>query len=193
MRREAALRRQAAYRSFPAAGAALALHLRERVHLPPGCAVSGYWPLPEEMDIRPALLELHANGHRIGLPVVAGRSKPLLFREWYPGMELVVGNFKVETPPQHAPEIVPEALLVPMLAFDDHGYRLGYGGGFYDRTLRLLRDRARERSRAIMAIGVAYAAQQVAKVPRGPYDQPLDWIVTEKSASPIGDNATEQG
>ncbi len=161
---------------------ALARHLRDHVALPKGCVVSGYWPLEGEMDVRPALHDLHMNGHRIGLPVVIARGRSLVFREWHPGMELVRGDFKVETPPPHAPELVPAVLLVPMLAFDAGGYRLGYGGGFYDRTLRDLRVEASGMAGRAIAIGVAYAAQQVAQVPRGPYDQPLDWIVTEKSA-----------
>jgi len=186
LRREAALRRQEAHLEFPDAGGSLAKNLLDHVHVHRSAIVSGYWPLPEEMDVRPALLSLHAAGHRIGLPVVAGRGLPLVFREWQPGMELIRGNFKVETPPPQAPEVVPSVLLVPMLAFDDDGYRLGYGGGFYDRTLRKLRDEAAMKASSIVAIGIAYAAQKVAEVPRGPYDQPLDWIVTEKSANHVG-------
>jgi 5-formyltetrahydrofolate cyclo-ligase len=193
MRREAALCRQAAYHGFPDAGSALARHLRDHVSLPRDCAVSGYWPLPEEMDVKPSLRDLHATGHRIGLPVVVGRAKPLVFREWRPGMDLVVGNFNVHAPPPDSPEIVPQVLLVPMLAFDLHGYRLGYGGGFYDRTLRKLREAAEKAASHVLVIGIAYAAQQVAEVPRGPYDQPLDWIATEKWARPVAGSRLEQG
>jgi 5-formyltetrahydrofolate cyclo-ligase len=143
----------------------------------PGTTVSAYWPLDDEFDPRPLFMALHARGHPIGLPVVAGRGRPLLFRQWLPDMELVHGTFRVMTPPTDAPEVVPDLLLVPLLAFDRAGYRLGYGGGFYDRTIARLRA-----ERAALAVGVAFAAQEVPAVPRDDTDQPLDWIVTEREA-----------
>ena len=182
-RKAAAERRAAAFAALPNAGHDLAQRFHEAVRLPRGAVVSGYWPLAGELDIRPLLHQIHEQGHPIGLPVVKGKGQPLLFRRWSPGMELVQGSFKVLTPPEGAPEVEPTVLLVPLLAFDRAGYRLGYGGGFYDRTLEKRRHEAHSGHQVprgpIWAIGMAFAAQETDSVPRGPFDQPLDWIVTE--------------
>jgi 5-formyltetrahydrofolate cyclo-ligase len=177
-RRAAAERRAQAFAAHPNAGADLARHFHDAVHLPRGAAVSGYWPLAGELDIRPLLHQIHAEGHPIGLPVVVGKGQPLIFRRWSPGMALVQGSFRVLTPPESAPEIVPDVLLVPLLAFDRDGYRLGYGGGFYDRTLEKRRREAHS-GHPVLAIGIAFAAQETESLPRGPFDQRLDWIATE--------------
>jgi 5-formyltetrahydrofolate cyclo-ligase len=176
LREQANAAREVAWRANPLAGEALKQHLTEALSVPPGIAVSGYWPLQGEIDVRPALKKYHREGHPVGLPVVIGKSEPLLFRRWNPAEELVMGRFKVLTPPEGSDEIRPRVLLVPMLAFDPDGYRLGYGGGFYDRTLAKLRSAGHA-----VAVGVAYAAQEMPFVPRGPYDQPLDLVVTEHS------------
>jgi len=182
-RRAAADRRAQAFASLPQAGQDLAARFHDAVHLPRGAVVSGYWPLDGELDIRPLLHQIHEQGHPIGLPVVKGKGQPLLFRRWTPGTVLVQGSFKVMTPPEGAPEIEPDVLLVPLLAFDHAGYRLGYGGGFYDRTLEKRRHGAHSggthSGHRVLAIGVAYAAQETDSLPRGPFDQRLDWIVTE--------------
>jgi 5-formyltetrahydrofolate cyclo-ligase len=177
-RRAAAERRAGAFASLPNAGHDLALRFHDAVHLPRGAVVSGYWPLAGELDIRPLLHQIHEQGHAIGLPVVKGKDQSLLFRRWSPGMALVQGSFKVLTPPEGAPEIEPDVLLVPLLAFDRDGFRLGYGGGFYDRTLEKRRHEAHSGHR-ILAIGVGFAAQETVRLPRGPFDQRLDWIATE--------------
>jgi 5-formyltetrahydrofolate cyclo-ligase len=177
-RRAAAERRARAFSVAPEAGTALAAKFHESVPLPRGVAVSGYWPLTGEMDPRPLLARIHAAGHPVGLPVVIAKDQPLLFRQWSPGAALIQGSFRVMTPAEDAPEIEPHVLLVPMLAFDRAGYRLGYGGGFYDRTLEKRRRQAHS-GHPVIAIGVAYAAQETENLPRGPFDQPLDWIVTE--------------
>ena len=177
-RRAAAERRARAFASAPNAGHDLAARFHDHVHLPRAAVVSGYWPLEGELDIRLLLHQIHAQGHPIGLPVVKGKGQPLFFRRWSPGIALVQGSFKVMTPPEGAPEIEPEVLLVPLLAFDHAGFRLGYGGGFYDRTLELHRHRAQS-GRPVIAIGIAFAAQETEELPRGPFDQRLDWIVTE--------------
>lgn len=177
LRQQAYTARDAAWRADPAAGEALKRRLAEVLSMPPRVPMSGYWPLEGEMDVRPALLGYHRQGHPVGLPVVVAKGEPLLFRCWDPAQELVMGNFKVMTPPENAAPMVPRILLVPMLAFDPDGYRLGYGGGFYDRTLAKLRGAGHA-----LAVGVAYAAQEMPFVPRGPYDQPLDLIVTERAA-----------
>jgi 5-formyltetrahydrofolate cyclo-ligase len=141
----------------------------------PDAAISGYWPLEGEFDPRPLMERLVERGHRVGLPVVIGRDRPLQFRDWRPGIALVPGPFRVPAPPPDAPLIEPQILLVPMLAFDREGYRLGYGGGYYDRTLQQLRA-----SRKITAIGIAFAAQEIALVPSSEHDARLDVVLTER-------------
>jgi 5-formyltetrahydrofolate cyclo-ligase len=174
MRREAVPRRMAAARTEPEAGALLARLLLDAGIVPKGAILSGYWPLEGEMDIRPALAALHGLGHVVGLPIVIAKNAPLVFRRWEPGMALVQGNFRVLTPPPDSPQVRPDMLLVPLLAFDREGYRLGYGGGFYDRTLEKLRGEAQA-----VGIGIAFAAQEVPEVPRGPSDRRLDFVATE--------------
>lgn len=138
-------------------------------------AVSGYWPMSEEIDVRPLMARLHAEGHTLALPVVVGKGEPLKFRRWRPGAPLGKAGFGLHQPSADAPEVVPDILLVPLLAFDPEGYRLGWGGGYYDRTLAALR----AKSQAI-AVGVAFAAQRVERVPHTERDQRLDWVVTEE-------------
>ena len=171
-------RRAGASAAAPDAASRVLRNFIAAVPLPPGAVISGYWPVEHELDVRPLLEHAHSRGHRLGLPVVVGRRRPLTFRVWAPGEALVDGRFGIPTPPADAPEVVPGLLLVPMLAFDDAGYRLGYGGGFYDRTLA----RLRALGPATVAVGVAFAAQRVDRVPHHDHDQPLDWIVTEKDA-----------
>ena len=181
LRRDAAERRRAAVHDNPSAGAVVRDNFLAAVKMPAGIPVSAYWPLEEEFDPRPLFMELHRRGHSIGLPVILGKGLPLLFRRWEPTTELVRGSFRVMTPPPSAPEIVPKLLLVPLLAFDRAGYRLGYGGGFYDRTISKLRAAGEA-----LAVGVTFAALEVPVVPRDDTDQPLDLIVTEREAIRIG-------
>ena len=115
------------------------------------------------------------------MPVVVGDGLPLGFRSWAPGDAIVPGNWNIPVPADTATALLPDALLVPMLAFDRQGYRLGYGGGYYDRTLLALRA-----LKPVIAIGVAYAAQEVAEVPREPFDQRLDYVMTEKETFACG-------
>lgn len=176
-RRAATERRRAAVQGIPHAGTAVRDHFLAAIDVPAGIPISAYWPLEEEFDPRPLFAALHCRGHPIGLPVIIGKGQPLLFRRWEPATVLVRGSFRVMTPPPTAPEIVPRLLLVPLLAFDRAGYRLGYGGGFYDRTIAKLRNAGEA-----LAVGVAFAALEVPAVPRDDTDQPLDWIVTEREA-----------
>ena len=143
--------------------------------------VSGYHPIGSEIDPRPLLAKLRGEGHNVVLPVVISKNAPLLFREWVEGDPMVRGPFGVTEPLPGAPEVTPDVLLVPLLAFDRRGFRLGYGGGFYDRTLTNLRKQG-----VPMAVGVGFAAQEVDVVPVAEYDQPLNWIVTEREAIEIG-------
>lgn len=137
--------------------------------------VSAFFPYQSEIDTRPLLGKLAGEGWTTCLPIVIAQGKPLVFRRWAPGEPTVPGIWNIPRPTEEAEIVEPDVLMVPMLAFDRKGYRLGYGGGFYDRTLEMLR-----KKKPIVAIGVAYGAQEVASVPHGPHDQPLDFVMTEK-------------
>ncbi len=154
----------------PGLGTALIEHVLRDCAPPAGAVVSGFWPVGDEIDIRPLLHALHARGHQIVLPVTPRRGEPLSFRLWRPGDVLVREPFGTMRPTgdEHAPSF----LLVPLLAFDRCGHRLGYGGGYYDRTLSALHD--------AFALGCAYAAQEVDQVPVAPYDARLDAVATER-------------
>ena len=142
-----------------------------------GKTVSGFIPYLCEIDTRPLLGALGARGCRTCVPVVIEDDMPLEFRVWSPGDQTVPGRWGIPVPPEGSQVVDPDVLLVPMLAYDITGYRLGYGGGFYDRTLEKLRA-----LKPVTAIGVAYSAQLVDTVVRGDHDQPLDWMLTEKGA-----------
>jgi 5-formyltetrahydrofolate cyclo-ligase len=137
--------------------------------------VAGYWPLGDELDPRPAMQRLAAAGHRLALPRMEGPAAALAFHAWTWGNPLIRGGFAVMEPAPEQPKVKPQVVLVPLLAFDARGHRLGYGKGYYDRTLRTLRAAGGAR----LAIGLAFALQEVAKVPVAPFDEPLDAIVTE--------------
>jgi len=139
--------------------------------------VSGFWPMAEELDIRPLMIELHNQGCQLCLPVVVAKKQPLAFRAWRPGDPLEQGVFGTLHPSPRREVLEPDALIVPLLAVDEEGWRLGYGGGFYDRTLEGLRSK-----KNITAIGVGFNAQLVPEVPHGPSDQRLDWLLTDKRA-----------
>ena len=137
--------------------------------------VAGYWPFREEADPRPLMQILAAKGHPLVLPRILRRTAPLEFRRWIEGDPLRPNAFEIAEPLASAEIATPSILLVPMLAFDAAGTRLGYGGGYYDRTLATLRAAGK-----VAAVGIAYAGQEVGKVPRREHDAPLDAIVTEK-------------
>lgn len=136
--------------------------------------IAGYWPIASEFDTRDLLTRLNGEGCICCLPVVTGPAEPLMFRKWTPDTELQTGAFNVAVPSADAEPITPRIVLTPLLAFDDRGYRLGYGGGFYDRTLSELR-----RSGDIFAVGMAYSGQHEDKLPTDKYDQPLNAVITE--------------
>ncbi len=136
--------------------------------------ISGYCPIRTEIDPTPLMENLHAAGHRLCVPVIQGRGLALKFRQWHPGVEMTEGEFGALIPAT-GDWLEPQLLISPLLAFDAAGWRLGYGGGFYDRSLEGLRAKHRT-----LAIGFAYSAQQVEAVPREPTDQPLDAIATEQ-------------
>jgi 5-formyltetrahydrofolate cyclo-ligase len=140
----------------------------------PGTVVSGFMPLQSEISPLPLLRKLADAGARLALPVVAGRGKPLIMRSWQWGEPLVPGVWGIREPGPEAPEVQPDILLVPLLAFDRGGHRIGYGAGYYDLTIARLRAK-----KPIAAIGIAFAAQEVETVPRTAFDAQLDLVLTE--------------
>ena len=138
-----------------------------------GVTVAGFAPLPDEFRLWPLLRRLNGERVPLALPVMQGKGKPLLFRAWQPGEATAAGVWGIAEPTPDKSVVEPEILLVPLLAFDRKGWRLGYGGGFYDRTLRGLRA-----VRSIVAVGIGYDEQCVDAVPHLDYDERLDWVLT---------------
>ncbi len=141
----------------------------------PDAVVAGYWTCREEADPRPLMEVLARKGHPLVLPRIVRRMAPLEFRRWIEGDPMRPNTFGIPEPLANAQIVTPSILLVPMLAFDPAGYRLGYGGGYYDRTLAALRA-----EHNVIAVGIAYAGQEIPDAAHRDYDQPLDAIVTEK-------------
>jgi 5-formyltetrahydrofolate cyclo-ligase len=175
LRRDMVARRDA----LPAAlRAAAAVEIAARpfpVPVAPGTAVSGFAPMKNEIDPLPLMRALADAGARLALPVIAGRGKPLVMRAWHFGEPLASSVWGIREPMPHAAAVEPDILLVPLLAFDRAGHRLGYGGGYYDLTIAQLRAR-----KAVVAVGLAYAAQEIAKIPATPRDAALDLVLTER-------------
>ena len=143
--------------------------------------ISGFHPYQSEISTLPLLTKLAAAGWVTALPVIPGKGVPLIFRAWQPGEPLGSGLWDIKIPLETSPEVVPDVLIVPLLAFDARGYRLGYGGGFYDRTLAKLRA-----LKPITAIGVGFAAQGIDHVPHDELDQPVDFVMTEQATLTCG-------
>jgi 5-formyltetrahydrofolate cyclo-ligase len=137
----------------------------------PERVVGFYWPFRGEFDARPLMRELHRQGTRLALPVVVEKATPLQFREWRPGIRMVPGIWQIPVPADSA-VVTPTLLLVPLVGFDPASYRLGYGGGYYDRTLAAIRPRP-------LAIGIGFEQQALATIHPQPHDIPMDYIVTE--------------
>ncbi len=135
--------------------------------------VSAFAPLPDEPRLWPLLRRLARESYRIALPVMRSKGSALMFRAWVPGDTMERRVWGIAEPTADKPELDPDILLVPLLAFDALGWRLGYGGGYYDRTLRALRAR-----KTITAVGVGYDQQAVDAVPHLDYDERLDWVLT---------------
>ncbi|WP_226622832.1 5-formyltetrahydrofolate cyclo-ligase [Alloyangia pacifica] len=167
-RAAAGARRKAAHAADPGAAAGVLSSVLAGYR---GVPLSGYMPIRSEIDPLPAMAEAAAHGP-VAIPVIEGMGQRLRFARWEPDMVLVPGAFGAMIP--EAPEfLVPEILIVPLLAFTRGGHRLGYGGGFYDRTLEGLRA-----ARPTLAIGFAYAEQEAERIPLEATDAPLDMIVT---------------
>jgi len=170
-RKAAFARRQTAFDTCdPAAGAT---RLAEVLAKHTGRPLAGYMPMRTEIDPLPAMAA-HSRTGPVGVPVIAARAAPLLFHRWTPDTPMQDGPFGARIPAKGSP-MTPEILIVPLVAFDRNGNRLGYGGGFYDRTLEGLRA-----ERPVLAIGFAWAAQEAADLPLESTDQPLDLIVTDR-------------
>ncbi|HYD97791.1 MAG TPA: 5-formyltetrahydrofolate cyclo-ligase [Alphaproteobacteria bacterium] len=177
-RLRAEMRRGRAAVPEPALAAeAAALRLIAALRPGPGRVVAGYAAIGSELQAWPALARAHAAGAACALPVVLGAGQALEFRRWSPGAPLVAGAFGAAVPPPDAEPVSPDLVLVPLLAFDRRGWRLGYGGGYYDRTLEALRAAG-----PVTAVGFGFSAQEAAAVPHEATDQRLDWIVTPEFA-----------
>jgi 5-formyltetrahydrofolate cyclo-ligase len=135
--------------------------------------VSGFHAIGEEISPLPLLLRLAEKGHELCLPVMTGKGEPLLFKSWTPGDAMNEAVWGIREPLASARVLEPDVLLVPLLAFDARGNRLGYGGGFYDRTIARLRG-----LKPVVSIGLAFDEQRVDEVPHGGHDQRLDWVLT---------------
>jgi len=179
-------RREANAKAGPGAAAMFAdsfLSVAAELGIRSGSVVAGYWAMADEFDVRPLLEKLVLEDNVVGaLPVVVKNDAPLIFRQWRPGLSLESGGFGTHHPPESVPECIPDVVMVPLLAFDKTGYRVGWGGGFYDRTLELLR----KRPEGVIAVGTAFAAQEVDAVVHDELDQPVDWVITEQGATKVG-------
>ena len=153
-------------------------HLPELLDLGKGASLGLYHPFEDEFDTRPLANTLWQKGLELSLPVVVGAQEPLLFRPWISNEPLLSGAFNTRAPGDKGLSVLPDMLLIPLLAFDDRGVRLGYGGGFYDRTLADLR-----LGKGVLAIGLAYGFQRVERLPAEPHDQRLDYILTPAGLS----------
>jgi 5-formyltetrahydrofolate cyclo-ligase len=173
-RHEASKRRLDLVRECPDFAQRIAAFANE-LNIAPHAVVSGYWPMGDEADPRALMIALAARGHALALPRVAVKDTPLVFHRWREGEALFTHRFGMSEPHVDREIASPDVLLVPLLAFDADGYRLGYGGGFYDRTLEMLRAKHKVR-----AIGIAFAGQEMGSLPHESHDQPLDAVLTEK-------------
>ncbi|MEX0838375.1 MAG: 5-formyltetrahydrofolate cyclo-ligase [Parvibaculum sp.] len=179
VRAAAILRRDAARDAAgPEAGARIADHFFNFIPLSAQARVAGYVAMGSEADPSEILVRASAKGHECALPRVARKDAPLAFLRWQPGDALFAGAHGTREPAPGAPVCRPNVVLVPLLAFDRLGRRIGYGGGYYDRTLAALR---REVT-GVLAVGVAFSAQEVEDLPEEKFDARLDWVVTEAGA-----------
>lgn len=161
-----------------AAARAVARHLDgvlDQAGVGPGAIVAGYWPIRAELDLRFWLATLHDRGLRLALPVVEVQAAPLVFRAWALGAALMRGHWNILVPVPDAPALQPDVVLAPLVGWDGAGFRLGYGGGYFDRTLAALRPRP-------LAIGVGLQAARLPTIFPQPHDIRLDILVTEAGA-----------
>src|SRR2546423_4558515 len=175
LRREARARRDALPPAERARAAEIIAARAFPVAVAAGTIVSGFSPMKSEINPLPLMRKLADAGAQLALPVVAGKGKPLTMRAWSFGEPLDSGVWGIREPKADSPEVAPDILLVPLLAFDRHGHRIGYGAGYYDMTIAKLRA-----MKPVVAVGVAYAAQEIEQVPVTPRDARLDLVLTER-------------
>jgi 5-formyltetrahydrofolate cyclo-ligase len=175
LRREALARREALSADMRATAAQAIAARPFPIAVPAGAIVSGFMPLKNEINPLPLLLNLAQAGARLALPAVAGRGKPLTMRAYAAGDQLASGAWGIREPKPEAPEVLPDILIVPLLAFDRRGHRIGFGAGYYDMTITALRAH-----KPIVAVGIAFAAQEIDSVPTTPRDARLDLVLTER-------------
>lgn len=182
LREYAGARRRLAHRmTGPGAGVRAADHFLANIPVAPGAIISGYWPIRDEFDDMAILRRMSLAGYCCALPYVDKKRHVLVFREWRPGTAMIAGPFQIPEPTEAAPEVTPTILLTPLLAYDSAGFRLGYGGGYYDGALAALRAAGGR----VLAVGTAFTEQMVERVPHTAKDEQLDWIVTERGAMPF--------
>jgi 5-formyltetrahydrofolate cyclo-ligase len=174
-RREAVVRRDALTADLRKAAADTIAAREFPLAITSGIVVYAFMPMKSEINPLPLLRKLAEAGAVLALPVVAGRGKPLVMRAWRWGEDLAQGVWGLREPKPDAPEVDPDILLVPLLAFDRTGHLIGYGAGYYDMTIAGLRAR-----KPVTAIGLAFAAQEIAAVPATPRDERLDLVLTER-------------
>src|SRR5712691_346605 len=175
LRREALARRDALPADMRAAAAQAIARRPFPIAVPPDTVVAGFMPMKSEIDPIPLMCALADAGAKLALPVVAGRGKPLTMRAFTLGEPLASRVWGIREPKPDAPEVEPDIVIVPLLAFDRSGQRIGYGAGYYDMTIAALR-----MQKAIVAVGIAFAAQEIAQVPITPRDARLDLVLTER-------------
>ena len=175
LRREALARRDALPAAARAAAAEAIAARPFPVKIEKGAIVSGFSPMRSEINPLPLLRKLADAGAQLALPVVAGRGQPLIMRAWNFGEPLAAGQWGIREPKPEAPEVEPDIVIVPLAAFDRAGHRIGYGAGYYDLTINALRAK-----KPILAIGIAYAAQEIPKVLATTRDARLDLVLTER-------------
>ena len=177
LRREAAKRRDALPGDLRAAAAEMIAVREFPLRISATVIVSGFIPLKSEINPLPLMQRLAELGARLALPRIIGRGQPLSMRAWQFGAALNRGQWGIREPKPDAREVDPDILLVPLLAFDRAGYRIGYGAGYYDMTIARLRS-----LKKIIAVGIAFAVQEVPEIPKTPRDERLDLVLTEREA-----------
>lgn len=145
------------------------------VAVPRGAIVSGFFPMRSEINPLPLMRRLAGEGAQLALPVIAGRGKPLIIRAWSTGDELASGQWGIREPKPEAPEVAPDIMIVPLACFDRAGHRIGYGAGYFDMTIH----RARS-LKPVVTFGVAFALQEIDRVPAADHDEQLDFVLTER-------------
>ncbi|TMJ03515.1 MAG: 5-formyltetrahydrofolate cyclo-ligase [Alphaproteobacteria bacterium] len=175
IRKDALMRRDALPAAERASAAETIAARAFPLAISPGTVVSGFMPLKTEINPLPLMRRLTEAGAQLALPAIAGRGKPLIMRAFAIGDALASGQWGIREPNADAPEVAPDILLVPLLAFDRAGHRIGYGAGYYDMTIGKLRA-----MKPAIAVGIAFAAQEIGEVPVTPRDARLDLVLTER-------------